>query len=163
MPTTQPRKRLSRALVVFTRDTAGRGNWGHPGLAKMLKDVGVDEARWKPAPDAHSIWEEVNHIAHWSRFVLDRLEGRGQPTKQAWPPGVGGAEGWRRAVGDVTRLHASLARSLGRLSDEALAAKYRSTRYQMAQLVLGCVAHIAYHVGQIAVLKRLYRHAGRAA
>lgn len=156
-----PRNTLAGALTVFTRDTAGRGNWGHPGLEKMLKGVGVEEATWKPAPGAHSIWEEVNHIAHWSRYMLARLAGRAKPTKQAWPAGTGGAAGWRRAVVKVSRLHAALARRIAPLDDAILGTKRGSTRYTLAQGILGCASHIAYHVGQIAVLRKLYGHARR--
>jgi uncharacterized damage-inducible protein DinB len=151
---------LAEALTVFLQDTAGRRNWGHAGLAEILKKVRVDEARWRPTPDAHSIWEEVNHITHWSRFVLDRLDGRGQPTKQAWPPGEGGAGGWRRAVAEAATLHAAMVRRVAAMDSGALAAKHAASRYAKAQLILGGVAHIAYHVGQIALLRRLYRHAG---
>ena len=153
---------LVQALVVFTRDTAGRGNWGNPGLTKILKGVGRNEATWKPARSVHSIWDEVNRIAYWSRFTLDYLENRAKPTKQAWPAGRGGARGWRRAVNNAARLHASLIRRIASLDDAALAARFgltRRTRYTTAQLILGCASHIAYHVGQISVLRRLYRYA----
>ncbi|MDR7550092.1 MAG: DinB family protein [Armatimonadota bacterium] len=154
---------MARALATFTQDTAGRTNWGHPGLAKMLSGVDVHAATWKPFPGAHAIWEEVNHIAHWSRYVLRRLEGRGTPTRQAWPAGRGGDAGWRRAVADLARLHAAIARRVASLDDAALEARNGGRRYTMAQVILGCVAHISYHVGQIALLKKWYRHERRAA
>ncbi len=151
----------ARDIAVFMKDTAGRTNWGHPGLAKMLRGVGVDEAAWKPIPRAHSIWEEVNHIAYWSQYVLERLAGRGKSTPQAWPAGRGGAQAWRRAVTAVLRMHATLVRRIGALDEAALSERAR--KYTLAQLVLGCTAHVSYHVGQISVLKRLYRHGRRTA
>ncbi|MGQ0549699.1 MAG: DinB family protein [Armatimonadota bacterium] len=152
---------LADSLAIFARDTAGRGNWGNPGLSRILKGVKVDEATWKLTPGDHSIWEEVNHIAYWSRFTLDYLKGRGKPTKQAWPAGKGGATGWRRDIGEASRLHDELVRRIAALDDAALAARARPTPYATAQLLLGCASHIAYHVGQIAVIRKLYRHARR--
>jgi uncharacterized damage-inducible protein DinB len=150
----------SQTLTVFTRDTAGRGNWGHPGLAKLLKDVGVDEASWAPGGETHTIWEEVNHIIYWSRFTLDRLEeGRDRRMRQAWPAGEGGEEGWRRTVAAASRLHAALARHTATLDRRTLEARLGRTRYTVEQLILGCAAHISYHAGRIALLRRLYRHA----
>ncbi len=147
-------------LVVLTRDTAGRGNWGHPGLARLLKEVSAEEATWAPGGEAHSIWEEVNHILYWSRFTLDRIEeGRDKRIKQAWPAGEGGEEGWRRTVAEAVRLHARLGRRIGGLTLKALSTKLGRTRYSFDQLILGNVAHISYHAGRIALLKRLYRHA----
>lgn len=152
---TQP----AQPLAIFTRDTAGRGNWGHPGLAKLLKDVSAEEASWAPGGDAHSIWEEVNHIIYWSRFTLEHLEDRGRSTKQAWPAGEGGDEGWHRAVAQASRLHAALIRRVGGLERKALSTRLARTRYTYDQLILGCAAHISYHAGRIALLRRLYRHA----
>jgi uncharacterized damage-inducible protein DinB len=150
----------AQALVIFTRDTAGRGNWGHPGLAKLLKDVGVEESTWEPGGEAHSIWEEVNHIIYWSRFTLDCLEeGRNKRMTQAWPAGEGDEEGWRKAVAATSRLHAALVRRTASLERKALAVRLGRTRYTYEQLVLGCAAHISYHAGRIALLRRLYRHA----
>jgi uncharacterized damage-inducible protein DinB len=156
------KRTLADSLAAFAKDTAGRGNWGNPGLARILTDVGVEEATWAPGGGAHSIWEEVNHIEYWSQFTLDYLRGRGKSAKQAWPAGKGGPAGWRRAATRASKVHDALIRRIASLDDEALTARFgtsRPTRYTTDQLILGCASHIAYHVGQIAVLKKLYRHA----
>jgi uncharacterized damage-inducible protein DinB len=147
-------------LAAFLRDTSGRGNWGHRGLARLLRGVSLEEATWTPGPAAHSIWEEVNHVIYWSEDVLERLEGRAVARRQAWPAGAGGADGWRRTVARAARLHAALARRIGALTPAALARIAMRTRNRSnAQLVLGGTAHIAYHAGRIALLRRLYAHA----
>ncbi|MDR7418284.1 MAG: DinB family protein [Armatimonadota bacterium] len=150
---------LSAVLAVFARDTHAGRNWGHAGLSRILKDVTFEEARWKPGPDAHSIWEEVNHIAYWSEDVLEQLEGRGKPRPQAWPPGEGGPDEWRRAVGRAGRLHGRLVRRIQAMRTPELVRKAQKSRYSNAQLILGGVAHISYHAGRIALLKRLRRAA----
>lgn len=158
--TGRPGAPLAQALAVFTQDTAGRrSNWGHPGLAKLLKDVRVDEASWAPGGEAHSVWEEVNHIIYWSRFTLDCLESGDKPTKQAWPVGGGGEEEWRLAAAQALRLHAALVRRVRALGPRALSTRLARTRYTFDQLILGNAAHISYHAGRIALLRRLYRHA----
>lgn len=154
---------IAASLATFTRDTAARGNWGHPGLTRILRGVDAGEAAWKPASDAHSVWEEVNHIIHWSEDVLERLEGRGAPRKQAWPPGEGTPEDWLRAMRRAARLHAALVRRIAAASPAAMGRKALRSRYTTAQLVLGCASHIAYHTGRIALLRRLYRDARQPA
>ncbi|MDR7497646.1 MAG: hypothetical protein QN174_11900, partial [Armatimonadota bacterium] len=58
------------------------------------------------------------------------------------------------------RLHAALVRHVGALTPAGLARTAMRTRNRStAQLVLGGVAHIAYHAGRIALLRRLYAHA----
>jgi hypothetical protein len=142
-------------LALFARDTHSGRNWGHAGLSRILKDVTFEEARWKP--DAHSIWEEVNHIAYWSEDVLEQLERRGRPRPQAWPPGEGGPDEWRRAVGSARRLHVRLVRRIEAMRPAELVRKSQKTRYSNTQLILGGVAHISHHTGRIALLKRLHR------
>ncbi|MDR7481958.1 MAG: DinB family protein [Armatimonadota bacterium] len=153
------RSRTSAALAAFARDTAGRGNWGHRGLAWVTKAVTAAEASWCPTPGAPSIWEEVQHIEHWSRVVLDHLRGRGRPAEQAWPPGAGGERAWRAARRRAARLHGALVREIQRTSGAAWRRRAGPTPYATDQLVLGCIAHIAFHAGQIALLRRLHRHA----
>jgi hypothetical protein len=151
-------------LAAFLRDTSGRGNWGHTGLARLLKGVSLEEAAWTPAPGIHSIWEEVNHIAYWSDDVLERLENRDTARRQAWPAGEGGGDDWRRAVARAARLHAALVERIGGLRPGSLSRPAARTRNRStAQLILGGAAHIAYHAGRIALLRRLYAHAHQPA
>jgi len=150
---------LPGALAIFAKGTATRGNWGHTGLAKLLKGITLAEATWKPTPQTFSIREEINHIAYWSEDVLWQLEGRGKPRAQAWPPAEGGAAGWRRDLARANRVHNALVRRLAALSPVALAGKSQKTPFSNAQLALGGVAHTAYHAGRIALLRRMYREA----
>lgn len=151
---------IAANLATFARETGGRrSNWGHPGLARILAGVTAEEAAWKPGPDVHSIWEEVNHIVYWSEDVLERLEERGTRRPQAWPRGEGGDAGWNRTVAGVARLHGALVRRVGAMSPAALAARAPLSRRSHTQLILGWVGHISYHAGRIALLRRLYQHA----
>ena len=146
-------------LAEFAKQTAAGRNWGHPGMTTILKGVTVDEALWKPAAESHSIWEEVNHIVYWAEDVLMQLERRGVPRPQAWPAAGGGADEWKQAIARAARVHAALVRRITSMSPALLRAKSQKTRYSNAQLILGGVSHTAYHTGQIALLRRLYRHA----
>jgi uncharacterized damage-inducible protein DinB len=155
---------MASDLATFARETGGRhSNWGHPGLARLLAGVPAEEAASKPGPDLHSIWEEVNHIVHWSEDVLERLEGRGTRRPQAWPPGEGGETEWKQALARAARLHNAIVRRVGAMSPAALAARAPRSRRSHAQLILGWVAHVSYHAGRIALLRRLYQHARRPA
>jgi hypothetical protein len=125
----------------------------------VLKGIGVDEVTWKPTPQTFSIWEEVNHIHYWSEDVLMQVEGRGAPRPQAWPTAVGGADGWRRDLARAKRVHAGLVRRVRRMTPARLAAKSQKTPFSNAQLILGGVAHTAYHTGRIALLRKMFSEA----
>jgi hypothetical protein len=161
-----PAGRSGIDLAIFARETSSGRNWGHTGLAQILKGIGVDEAMWRPTPQTFSIWEEVNHSHYWSEDVLMQLEGRGVPRPQAWPAAAGGADAWRRDLARAKRVHAALTRRIATLTPSMLAAKSQKTRFSNAQLILGGIAHIAYHTGRIALLRKMYREeqgAGRQA
>ncbi|HEX9005142.1 MAG TPA: DinB family protein, partial [Blastocatellia bacterium] len=49
--------------------------WHGPSLRELLDGVTAEQAAAKPIPNAHSIWELVNHIIAWEQIVKARLEG----------------------------------------------------------------------------------------
>lgn len=68
MPTTD------RLLDLLRRAHDGTP-WHGPSRADVLEDVTAAEAAWRPAPDAHTIWELVLHMRSWTREVLRRANG----------------------------------------------------------------------------------------
>ena len=147
---------VRREIVRFADDTFGTRNWGHKGLALALRRLSLAEAMWTPGPGLHSVWEQINHLAYWKRYVRERVRGRGRQTNQAWPPAGRTAAGLTRAVAGLRRLHRDLRRDVLRLPAETYGAA-GGPRYSTTQLLLGEAAHDAYHIGQIFLTRKLYR------
>ena len=143
-------------VIRFREDTFARRNWGHQGLRAALRGLSVGEARWTPGRGVHSVWEQINHVAHWKRYVLERTLGRSRQTSQAWPPAGRTAAELRRAAAALERLHRDLRAAIRRLSAQGYAAA-GGPRYSTTQLLLGEAAHDAYHTGQILLTRKLYR------
>ena len=132
-----------------------------------LRGVDPEQAAWKPAPDRHSIWELVLHIAYWKYAVRRNLEGSGRGgfprSPSNWPrvPEPADAAAWKRDRALLKSEHERLVAAVEgfdprRLDEEAPG----SGSYRFADLIFGVVTHDVYHVGQIQLLKRLYRSAG---
>jgi uncharacterized damage-inducible protein DinB len=151
-----------RDLVRFRNDTFGERNWGHKGLRAALRGLSLDEARWIPGRGVHSVWEQINHVAHWKRYVLERVLGRARQTNQAWPAAGRSASDLRRAIASLDRLHRALRDAVIRFSPEEFEAG-GGPRYSTTQLLLGEAAHDAYHAGQILLTRKLYRRRRRGA
>jgi uncharacterized damage-inducible protein DinB len=149
-----------REVVRFADDTFGLRNWGHNGLRLALRRLSLDEAAWDPGPGLHSVWEQINHLAHWKRYVRDRVRRRSRQTTQAWPAAGRTAAGLRRAIADLERLHADLRREVLTLPADVYEAA-GGPRYSTTQLLLGEAAHDAYHIGQIFMTRKLYRRRPR--
>jgi len=145
-----------RDVVRFREDTFARRNWGHRGLRAALRGVSLAEARWTPGRGVHSVWEQINHVAYWKRYVLERVRGRSRQTNQAWPRAGRTAAELRRALAMLERLHRDLQATIRALSPEAFDAA-GGPRYSAIQLLLGEAAHDAYHTGQILLTRKLYR------
>ncbi|HEV2356929.1 MAG TPA: DinB family protein [bacterium] len=149
-------------IVRFRDDTFGTRNWGHKGLRLALRRLSLPEAVWKPGPGLHSVWEQINHVAYWKRYVRERIRGRSRQTNQAWPPAGRTAAGLRRAIAGLERLHRDLRRDVLALPAEAYETR-GGPRYSATQLLLGEAAHDAYHIGQIFLTRKLYRRRRRPA
>src|SRR5205807_3042729 len=112
-----PGDRLRGEILRFLEDTAGRTNWAHKGLRAALRGLRLDEALWKPER-GHSVWEQINHIAYWKRYILHRTQGKPTRARQAWPaPGRTAAE-LNRSIADLGALHRELRAAVTGLDPE---------------------------------------------
>jgi hypothetical protein len=63
--------------------------WHGPSLREALDGVTAEQAAAKPIPNAHSIWELVNHIITWEQVARRRLDGEAEievPDEANFPP-----------------------------------------------------------------------------
>ena len=146
---------LRGEILRFLDGTAGRRNWAHKGLEVAAMALGLDEARWKP-PAGHSVWEQINHIAYWKRWILRRIQGKHPAARQAWPPAGTTAAALRKARADLAALHRELRAAVMALDPADLRAA-RGARFSPAQLLLCAAAHESYHIGQIFMTRDLYQ------
>lgn len=140
-------------ILRFLDDTRGRRNWAHKGLQVAIGNLGIEEARWRPTA-GHTVWEQINHIAYWKRFIVARVQGRRVSARQAWPPAGRTLRELRQAIGDLEALHRDLHTAVIAMDPDRLTA---GPRYSVAQLLLGEAAHESYHIGQIFMTRNQYR------
>jgi hypothetical protein len=138
-----------------------RTSWHGPNLRGGLRRVTAAEAAWRPAPDRHSIAEQVMHAAYWKYTVRRRLRGekRGSfPLKGSnWllqPKPFGDGE-WRRVIELLDCEHAILRAAVVELEPRRLSQRVGGGRFTVADLIHGAAAHDLYHAGQIQLLRRL--------
>ena len=154
-------------LIETLRRSFDSEAWHGSAVAELLADVTAEEARYRPSPDVHSIWEITLHIAAWAREVASRMRGNppGEPEGGDWREAEGlDDDAWQAAIQEVfaardeliaeirAQSEADLEIMIGTDPEPALA-----TGFSRAGSVLGVVQHNAYHGGQIALLKKLAR------
>lgn len=129
-----------------------------------LRGVSAEQAAWKPAGDRHSIWELALHIAYWKYAVRRILEdsGRGSFPRSPsnWPsvPEPADEAAWKRDRALLRDEHTKLVEVVGAFDPKRLDETGTKT-YRFVDLIYGIVMHDTHHVGQIQLMKRLYRSA----
>ena len=139
--------------------------WHGPSITQLLAGITAQQAMAVPPAGIHSIAGIVAHMTAWVAEVTRRMTGHAaaDPVEGDWPlPRATDEEGW-------AAMHIELGNRMARLT-EALAGFPESrwddlvgdardpalgTGVSHAQTVSGLIQHLAYHGGQIAILKKL--------
>lgn len=138
--------------------------WHGPSILELLRPVSPADAEARPIADAHTIGEITAHLTAWTNEVTRRLEGLppGDPPEGDWPPSLAATPaGW-------ASMTLSLAKAIAQL--EAVIVGFPAGRWDVpindprrpsgadavtfAQMVHGLAQHLAYHGGQIALLRK---------
>src|SRR5579863_5112846 len=138
--------------------------WHGDSLYDILLNVNAKQAAARPIPNAHSIWELVNHIAAWDAAIVKRIGGavlelEGEENFPPVPALTGDAleDAWRKTVRRMQETNHDLAAAVANFPDSRLTERvpgktesYHDFYYSFA----GIVQHELYHAGQIALLKK---------
>ncbi len=160
------------SLTQFLIDQLERAHagdaWHGASRASLLADVSAAEARRRPTPAVHSIWELVLHMTAWTREVARRLEGHmaAEPEIGDWPPIPASPDesSWRAAIVALDEAHVALLKAVRAIDPPRLTTPVNDVRNRelgtgvtFAQTINGLVQHDAYHSGQIASVKKALR------
>lgn len=138
---------------------SNRNGWLCP-FTEAVAGLTAAEAAWSPGLGVHSIWELVEHISFEHKCIIRRLQGdEVDPAalghEYGWPPpGAPDDEvGWQAACAQAVERNEELAALVRGLSDQQVASASPSGKDPL--WLHGLLAHSAYHVGQIVLLRRL--------
>ena len=133
--------------------------WHGPPLRKVLDGVTAEAASARPIPGGHSIWEIVVHLSSWDDVIARRIEeGRAveEPDGGNFPAVAGaGPEAWDRALSELARQHERLVRIVSGLDAASLREPVAGKGYSVAHMIRGVAQHMAYHAGQVALIRKL--------
>ena len=152
-----------RQLLSVIEQAYDHRSWHGTNLRGSIRQVSAGQAKWRPAPARHNIWEIVVHAAYWKYAVWRRLAGarRGSfPLKGSnWfrRPQDASPEAWRSDVALLDHMHRSLRAAVAKLSASELHRTPRGRSVSNFALLSGIAAHDLYHAGQIQLLKKLSR------
>jgi uncharacterized damage-inducible protein DinB len=134
--------------------------WHGDSLGAILDGLTAERAAQRPIAAAHSAWEIVLHLASWSREVARRLRDRvaRDPIDGDWPSARGD---FGEAVEALGRAHAELLAAVAEFPPAELDTTVGDARDRplgagvtYAVMLHGVAQHLAYHAGQIALLRK---------
>jgi hypothetical protein len=135
--------------------------WYGDSLRQILEGVTADQARARPIPNAHSIWELVRHVEAWVKFAVGAVDGvpipawPAMPVDLDWPTVTDTSDTeWKQAVDSFFSHHSKLLDAIQAFPDERLETTVPGRTYNFYRLFQSVTQHAVYHAGQIALLKK---------
>ena len=155
---------ITDALIQQLSATHSGEPWYGTSREKLLDGVSAKQASFKPVTGGHSIWEQVLHMISWTREVTRRIRGQAPatPAEGDWPtPRDDSDAAWSETRQQLSAAHQEMLATIrtqpadrwdqpvGSTQDPAL-----GTGVTVLGMVIGLAQHDAYHIGQIATLRR---------
>lgn len=151
-------------LLKLLNQAYNQPTWHGPNLAEALEEVGFEQALWRPASDAHNIWELVLHCAFWKHVVIRRLEGFNNEEGFSRQPNdfpvlpEAAMSAWQNDLKLLEDTHQKLLDDVVAFSEARLGEPIDVDNPRtFNELIFGVANHDIYHAGQIQLLKRLYK------
>ena len=145
----------------------GQAWHGGPTPVGALRGVDAAQAGWNPPGSKQSIWRLALHIAYWKYTVRRHLEGGELPRFPRSPanfpaiPARPDEAAWKADRELLAEEHHRLLTAMARLDPKLLDRRPPTgKRWTWGEMVIGVLAHDAYHTGQIQLLKRLWSGRG---
>jgi len=140
-------------LLTILDEAYDKKSWHGPNLRGAIRGVTAKQAGWRPAKNAHNIWEYAVHAAYWKYVVLRKIVGakRGSfPLKGSnfFPRPVEATEAaWKKDLQILEATHQDLRYAVAHLEPNA--------SERLLHMIRGAAAHDLYHAGQIRLVRRL--------
>ena len=143
------------------------GTGAHIDPIGCFADLSAEVAGRKADAAPHTIWEWVSHLNYWMEFDLRRIIGEGpqypEHASEGWPPHSApqseaerheAVKRFRELLGEFEALANSTPEALSR---EVPPATQRHTQQASSVLAMlwQTITHNSYHVGQIALVRRV--------
>lgn len=146
---------INRILKLFA-DLEHGDCWIGNNFKETLHGVDSKKAMQSISGKTNSIWQLVAHITYWRTTVVNRLTGslNSPPFPDFLLPNEPNEENWRQALHDFEAAYHLLRNAIHHFSEENLYKPSPKKGQSYYDLIMGCLQHDAYHLGQIMILKK---------
>lgn len=157
---------LSKNIAKHLREVYFGGNWTTSNVRDQLKDVTWQQATTQ-VYSLNMIATLLNHIGYYLPVVTKVLEGgplEGKDELSFAHPPINSEEDWRKMVDTTLSNAEKLAGLMEQLPEGKLWEDFTDPKYGIYyRHVHGIIEHTHYHLGQIAVIKKILQQHGATA
>lgn len=147
---------INRMLKLFA-DLQHGDCWIGNNFKEVLHGVDGKKAMAGLSGNTNSIWQLVSHITYWRSSVVNRLTGSTNPPPftDFLLPDDPNEENWRQALHDFEAAYHLLRNAIHHFNEENLDKPSPRKGQTFYELIMGCLQHDAYHLGQMMLLKKI--------
>jgi uncharacterized damage-inducible protein DinB len=130
--------------------------WIGINFKTALAHIAPDLAAYKKNSSANSIWQLVNHLIYWRTVTVNRLNGSmdSPPFADFLMPNEPTAANWKQTLLDFEAAYHQLRHTILHFKPANLHTASPKEGQTFYTLLLGCLQHDAYHLGQMVLLKK---------
>ena len=130
--------------------------WIGNNFKETLHGVDVAKATATISANGNSMWQLASHIIYWRTTVVNRLTDslNPPPFKDMFLPGVVNEKNWKQTLHDFEASYYTLRNAINNLKDEQLDKPTVKKNQTFYELIMGCLQHDAYHLGQMILLNK---------
>lgn len=146
---------INRILKLFA-DLQHGDCWIGLNFKEVLHGVDAEKAAKTISKDGNSTWMLVSHLVYWRTTVVNRLTGSDNPPpfKDFSLPAELNEATWRQTLHDFEAAYHLLRNAIHHFNEENLHKPSPRKEQTYYDLIMGCLQHDAYHMGQMVVLKK---------
>lgn len=149
---------ISRELAKHLREVFFGGNWTSVHLNETLKDIDWSHAT-KKINQLNSIAVLVFHIDYYLKAVLKVFKGGPLDAHDKYSfdvPSITKEAEWQTLIETTLADAEELAKEIEKLTNQQLSSDLADPKYGSTyRNILGIIEHTHYHLGQIALLKKM--------
>ena len=146
---------INRILKLFA-DLQHGDCWIGTNYKEVLHGVNAGKAIQKVEGYANNIWMLVAHITYWRTTVVNRLTGSTNPPpfRDFLLPESCNEVNWRQALHDFEAAYHLLRNAIQHLPEDQLEKSSPRKEQTFYELIMGCLQHDVYHMGQMMLLNK---------
>ena len=147
---------INRILKLFA-DLQHGDCWIGVSFKDVLHEMDASMAGMDNLGKTNTIWQLVAHITYWRSTVVNRLTGSNNPPPFAdfLLPDELTEVNWRQTLHDFEAAYHLLRNAIHNFTEDHLDKPSPREGQTYYQLIMGCLQHDAYHLGQMQLLKKI--------